>query len=159
MVMKTQGTNFFIIDTEATGGPVVMSLTCPTNIDGISATRDQLETTCLDSPARTYEPGLATPGTMTVAINFDPKEDTHSRLIEMWKSGLVTDMAIGYSDGSSVPDIGSDGSFDFPTDRSFLLLPQSYIADMPQTIALNAVVTSNVSIQLSGYPEVFKKVA
>ncbi len=157
MALKTQGTQFFIIDPDATGGPEVITVECAISIDGISASRDQLDTTCLESPARTYEAGLATPGQATVGLNFDPAVDSHFRVYNMWKEGIKTEMAVGYGDGTAIPGIDTDGLFDLPTTRSFVVLHDAYIADVPQTLALNALVNANVTIQLSGFPDIVRK--
>ncbi len=71
--MKTQGTQMYTVD------PVdnsLIKIVCVTSIDGIDTTIEQLETTCLESTARTYEAGLATPGSATFGINTDPKDPT-----------------------------------------------------------------------------------
>ncbi len=135
-------------------------------INGIAATRDQLDTTCLESPARTFEAGLASPGQMTFTINLDPADDTHLRIYELWQEGTKFEMAIGYSDGDkdsagamSAPGVDSNFLFDLPDDRSWLVMHDSFIANVPQDLALNALVTANVSVQLSGYPDLVAKAA
>jgi hypothetical protein len=158
MSMLTQGTNVYILDPEATGGPEVLAVECPTNVSGISAPRDQIEDTCLDATARSYQPGLMTPGQATIALNLDLRLASHQRILELWQSGTKFDMAVGYNVGSdpdAVPGVDTAGEFDFPDTRGYCLLSQSYIADVPQDLPLNAVVTANVSVQLSGFPEFF----
>lgn len=161
MAMKTQGTQLYIIDPDTNE---VMNIRCTTNISGITAARDQLESTCLESEARTYEAGMPTPGQMSFSLYFDPKEESHKRIYELWRDGLKMEMAIGYSDGDkdsnglmSAPGVDSNNLFNLPDDRSWLVLHQSYFADVPQELALNALVTANVTVQLSGFPDVFEK--
>ncbi len=159
MPLKTQGTQLFIIDPDASGGPAVLQIGCVTSIDGIEATRDQNESTCLDSEARTYEPGLATPGQATFGINFDPADASHIRVFELWQAGTKFEMALGYSDGTAPPNgVDSAGLFDLPTTRSWLVMHNAYFANVPQNLALNALVTANVAVQLSGFPDIFVKV-
>lgn len=164
MAIKTQGTELYILDPDDC--VTVIEVGCVTAIDGISATRDQLESTCLDSLARTYEAGMATPGAMTFTINFDPSETTHNRVYELWRAGTKFEMALGYSDGikdsneqMDAPTAGSDCLFDLPDTRSFLVMHDSFISNVPQTWALNALVTANVSVQLSGFPELIRRTA
>ncbi|GAB3282652.1 hypothetical protein GCM10027347_59020 [Larkinella harenae] len=157
MALKTQGTHLYLIDPDAVGGPDVLTIGCVTAVNGIEATREQLETTCLDSPARTYEAGLATPGQMTFTINFDPADESHVRIYELWKAGTKFEMALGYSDGTAVPTVDTNGMFDLPPTRSYLVFHDTYIANVPQDLALNALVTANVAVQLSGFPDLFKK--
>ncbi len=78
--MKTQGTDLYVIDPD---DGTVITVGCPTSIDGIDTSIEQLETTCLNSLARTYEAGLATPGTATFGINVDPKDASHLRLHQL----------------------------------------------------------------------------
>lgn len=159
MALKTQKTNLFLIDPDATGGPEVLQVGCVISIDGIEATRDQLETTCMEGEARTYEPGMPTPGQMTFGINFDPSDDSHVRVYELWRSGTKFEMAIGYSDGTASPSVDTDGLFDLPATRSWLVMHDSYIANVPQTLQLNALVNANVAVQLSGFPDLVRKSA
>lgn len=156
--IKTQGTHVYIIDPDATGGPEIMQIECAISVDGIGGARDQIDSTCLESPARTFEAGLATPGTSTIGLNFDPSSDSHVRLFNLWKAGTKFEMAIGYSDGTAPPTLDTAGDFDFPTTRSFLALHDTFVADFPQNFALNALVTANVAFQLSGFPDLFPKV-
>lgn len=158
MALKTQGTQLYIIDEGASGGAEVLTVGCVISIDGIEATRDQLESTCLESEARTYEPGMPTPGQMTFGINFDPADSSHVRVYELWRSGVKFEMAMGYSDGTATPTLDSSDMFNLPTTRSWLVFHDAYIANVPQTLALNALVNANVAVQLSGFPDLIPKV-
>ncbi len=157
MALKTQGTKVYIIDPEGTNQGDVLQIACATSIDGITAPRDQLDSTCLESAARTYEPGMPTPGQMTINLNFDPSSASHLRVYELWQSGTKFDMAIGYSDGTSDADVDTAGDFDLPSDRSWLVMTDAFFANVPQNLALNALVTASVSVQLSGFPDLFVK--
>lgn len=157
MAKKTQGTQVYIIDPDATGGPVVLAIDCVISLDGISAPRDQLDATCLEDQARTFLAGLATPGQVTLGLNFDPATNSHERIYDLWKDGTKFDMAIGWSDGVAAPDLDTANDFDLPTTRSWILLNQVYIADVPLNFALNALVTANIPFQQSGFPTLFPK--
>lgn len=158
MSVKTQGTQLFIIDEDAPGGAAVLAIKCVTSLDGLGAPREQLETTCLEADAREYVGGLSTPGQITVNLNFDPSNDSHYRLYELWKENKSFKAAIGFSNLPGVPSIDSAGEFDFPTTRDFIAF-EGYVVDLPINIALNAVVTAAVPIQVSGEYNIFKKVA
>ncbi len=152
--MKTQGTDLYAIDPED-GSLIVVG--CPTSIDGIDTTLEQLETTCLNSLARTYEAGLATPGTATFAINVDPKDPSHLRLHQLKVAGESLKWAVGWSESPGTdPTIeqDSDGEYQFVTDdaRSWILF-DGFMNSFPFSFALNAQVTSTVGIQVSGEPE------
>lgn len=149
MALKTQGSELYFADPD-TGA--VVEVGCVTTFTGLSAARDQIETTCLDSPARTYEAGMATPGTATFTINFDPSDASHIRLHELYQAGTTVNWAMGLSDGTAAPTgVDSAGEFILPTTRTFILF-DGFVTDYPFDLALNTVVTSNLGIQISGYP-------
>lgn len=148
MAKKTQGTMLWFKDPD-TGEPELVG--CVTSITGITASRDQIEVTCLDSDAREYEAGMPTPGQAQFAINFDPADPSHVRLHALYKLGTTLEWAIGWSDGTSVPTTNTAG-FVTPTTRSWILF-DGYITDLPFDFSLNAVVASTVSVQVSGFPD------
>jgi len=100
MAIKAQKTGLWF-QNSTTG--VVIKVQCAKSISGLSAERDQAETTCLDDDARTYEPGLATPGVASVAIDPDPKYTGHKELIALHQTGEKVNWAVGWSDGTSLP--------------------------------------------------------
>lgn len=153
MALKTQGTMLYTIDPE---DDTLLVVGCVISIDGVDTTLDQIETTCLDASARTYVAGLATPGTASFQINFDPADDSHVRLHELKVAGTELEWAIGLSDGTAPPTVDTDGEFVLPTTRSWIAF-DGFMNSYPFAFALNAVVTSNVGIQISGEPTVTPK--
>lgn len=154
MALKTQGTQLYVADPAT---DTLITVGCVTNITGITATRDQIETTCLDSTARTYVAGLAAPGAATFTINFDPTDASHTRLHELYVSGDTLEFALGWSDGTAAPTVDTNGTFNLPTTRTWISF-DGFITDLPFDFALNTVVTSNVSVQVSGFPTLTEKV-
>lgn len=153
MAIKTQGTDLYTID-PADG--TLLKVGCVTSIDGIDTTLDQIETTCLESPARTYEAGLATPGTATFGINVDPSDGSHVRLHQLKVAGTTLQWAIGWSEDPGTPpavttDSDGENVFDPPDSRSWILF-EGFMNSFPFSFAQNAVVTSTVGIQVSGEP-------
>lgn len=148
MAIKTQGTELFVVDPDDYS---VIKVGCVTTINGVSAGRDQIETTCLDSAARTYVAGMATPGAATFGINFDPGDESHVRLHELYVEGVTLEWAIGLSDGTADMATASTDGFTVPTTRSFILF-DGFISDLPFDFSLNSVVSSSVSVQISGFP-------
>ena len=148
MAIKTQGTQLYFIDPVDDG---ITTVGCVTGVTGLTAARDQIETTCLDSDARTYEPGMATPGAAQFTINFDTSDASHVRLHELYRAGTSLKWAIGWSDGTAAPSGASGNEFNLPTTRSWISF-DGYISDLPFDFALNAVVSSNISIQVSDFP-------
>src|SRR5690606_28139604 len=124
--------------------------------DGIDTSVEQIETTCISDTARTYEAGLATPGTASFGINTDPSDPSHVRLHELKTAGATLKWAVGWSEA---PDVApttaqdSDGEYVFVTDptRSWILF-EGFMNSFPFSFALNSVVQSTVGIQVSGEP-------
>lgn len=155
MSIRTQGSNLYVIDPV---GCTVLEVGCVTSIDGIDTTVEQIETTCLNASARTYESGLATPGTATFGINFDPSDASHVRIHALKVAGTTLQWAVGFSE---TPDLAptaqtnSAGECEFITNpaRSWILF-EGFMNSYPFSFAQNAVVQSTVGIQVSGEPEV-----
>lgn len=153
MAIKTQGTYLYTIDPDDES---LITVACVTSIDGIDTTNEQIETTCLESLARTYLAGLATPGTASFGINFDTSESTHTRIHQLKVAGTTLTWAIGFSDGTAAPTVDSGGTFDLATSRSWIRF-EGFMTSFPFSFAQNAVVQSTVGIQVSGEPEVKAK--
>lgn len=161
MAIKTARTSMYYIDPE---GDAVVTVGCVTSVSGIEASRDQLEDTCLEADARSYLAGLATPGAKTFTINFDPADASHVKVYNLWKAGTKVQWAIGLSDGPPAPaalvppEYASDGGFSLPDTRSWLTY-EGYVANVPLDLPLNALVTANVSVQLSDFPNLTPRTA
>jgi len=147
MALKTQGTNLYAID-PADDSVIVVG--CVTSISGVSAARDQIETTCLEAQARSYEAGMLTPGAANFGINMDPSDASHIRLHELYVSGETLKWTIGLSDGTAAPMVTA-GEFVLEDTRSWLSF-EGYISDFPFDFALSAVVASTLALQVSGFP-------
>ena len=147
MAKKTQGTNLYLIDP---ADDSVIIVGCVTSISGITASRDQIETTCLEDQARSYEAGMLTPGAASFGINVDPADASHVRLHELYTSGENLKWALGWSDGVAPPTVLA-GDWVLPTTRSWISF-EGYISDYPFEFALSAVVASTIAVQVSGQP-------
>lgn len=158
MAVKTQGTQLYIIDPEPSAGCEILTVLCATSLSGLGAPREQIETTCLEDDARTYVGGLATPGQLTVTLNFDPNNESHYRMYELWRDNVDFTFAIGVGSDIGTPTLDSNCDFEFPTTRAFLTA-QGYVVDLPLEFALNQVVTASVPIQVSGEYLIVRKVA
>src|SRR5690606_37333358 len=151
--MRTAGTELYFLDPDDCS---VVQVGCPTSITGLDSTIDQLETTCLESTARTYEAGLATPGTATFTFNLDPQDASHKRLLDLKTAGLSTKWVIGFPDAIGTAPSGaadSDGECEFTlpssrTWREFEGFVNSYACDF----CMNALIAATVGIQVSGEP-------
>lgn len=158
MALKSQGTRLYVIDP---ADDSVLTVGCVNNIDGIDTTIEQIDVTCLEDLARRFIAGLATPGSANFGIQFDPADESHVRLHQLKTAGTSLQWAVAFSDGTAAPtvhiDSQGDGEFVFPTTRSFLAF-EGFMNSFPFSIPLNAVVTNNVGIQVSGEPTLHVKV-
>jgi hypothetical protein len=154
LAIKTQGSDLFAIDPEDGS---LLEVGCVTSIDGIDTTVEQIDTTCLSSLARTYVAGLLTPGAATFGINTDPSDDSHVRLHQLKTAGTELQWALGWSDGTADPTVGSPDVFVLPTSRSWITF-NGFMNSFPFSFAQNTVVTSTVGIQISGDPVLVPKV-
>lgn len=147
--MKTQGTDLYAIDP---ADDSILTVGCVTSIDGIDTTLDQIEITCLGDTARSYEAGLATPGTATFGINFDPQDPSHIRLHQLKVSGVTLRWAIGFAEAPGVaPTVDTAGDFELPDSRTWLTF-SGFMNAFPFSFQQNSVVQSNIGIQISGDP-------
>lgn len=158
MAVKTQGTQLYVLDDTASGGAEILTVLCATSLSGLGSAREQIDVTCLESDFRLFEGGLATPGALSITLNFDPSNESHYRLYELWKANTNFKFAIGFSDGTVAPTIDSAGDFDFATSRTYVEA-EGYVVDVPIDISLNAVVTATIPVQVSGEYTIFRKVA
>lgn len=150
----TQGTKLYAIDPADNS---LITVECVTSIDGIDSTIEQIETTCLEAKARTYEAGLATPSAATFGINTDPESSSHVRLHQLKTAGTTLSWAVGWSDGTAAPTIDSNGDFVLPATRSWITF-EGFMNSYPFAFAQNSVVQSTVGIQVSGDPVFVPKV-
>lgn len=159
MSVKTQGSQLYILDEEASGGAEVLVVECAVSISGLSNPREQIEVTCLESDTREYVGGLSTPGSVTVTVNFDPDNESHYRLYELWRNNADNfTAAIGYGTPVNVAPTIVAGEFTYPTTRTFIEF-DAYVSDVPLEAALNSVWTSAITFQISGPYTIFRKTA
>lgn len=153
MSILTQGTEVFVLDPDASGGPAVLKIECATSLNPGGAPADQIEDTCLEErDAKAYKRGLRTPGQASLGINADPQKASHVRLHAMSQDDTLSNLkwVVGWSDGTSPPTVNTDGDdFELPTDRTWFRF-QGYVADFPLDFQGNTVVATQASIQRSG---------
>lgn len=154
MAVKTQFTDLYFIDP---ADDSIVKVACITSLTGITADRGQIDVSCMDSVAFKYLAGMANPGQAQFGIFPDPSEPSHVRLHELYKVGTVVKWATGWSDGTAPPTADTDGEFVLPTTRSWLAFDGS-VNNFPFDFAINSAVTSQLSLQLSGFPEWVVKV-
>lgn len=154
MSLNVQGSNLWFRDPD---NDAIVEVGCVTNLSGLTASRDQLDVTCISDEARRFEAGLLTPGAASFSINFDPADPSHVRLHELYRAGTTLDWALGLSDGTAPPTaIDTGGNFNVPTSRTFITF-EGYVSDFPWDLTVGAKVTNALSIQISDFPVLHPK--
>lgn len=162
MSILTQGTQIFALVPSATGsGPyTVLEIEHATSFDPGGAPAEQIEDTSLDAQERTYKKGLRTPGSASLGLNADPTNASHIRLHQLSEADGDTGIkwVVGWSDGKGVvPTVSTQGNdFELPATRTWFSF-EGYVSDFPFNFALNAVVTTTVTIQRTGSSAWIKK--
>lgn len=151
--MRSAGTTLWFLDPGNNCEAVQVG--CPTSFTGLDSTIEQIETTCLESTARTYEAGLATPGAASFTLNLDPQDPTHVRLLELKAQGLTVQWAIGFPESQDAPT-GAEGSgtvddceWTLPTSRTWVTFA-GFVNSYAFDFSLNATIAATVGIQVSG---------
>src|SRR5690554_6913185 len=128
----------------------VLAIACATAFTPGGNPADQIETTCLEDFDRSYMPGLRTPASATLTVNFDPAEPSHVRLFELSQENPTPTIrwALGWSDGTAAPTADGD-DFELPASRTWFVF-EGYLSDVPFDFATNSVVTSDITIQRVG---------
>lgn len=160
MSVLTQGTQIFFIDPEFdSSGAGVRQVECATTFSPGGNPADQIEDTCLEDTTRRYKPGLRTPGQATLGLNADPENESHVRLHELSETDPSPTLkwAVGWSDGTALPTVDSNGDFQLPTTRTWFIF-EGYVSDFPFDFAANTVVTTQAAIQRSGGSAWIRKV-
>jgi len=148
MAKLTKGTQIYFIDP---ADDSVVEVTGVVSFNPGGAPADQIETTSLTDEAKTFLRGMRTPGQASMEINADPENASHLRLHELAQDDNVeyVKWAIGWSDGTDVPTVDSNGDFVLGSGRTWYQY-NGYIADFPFDFSTNSVVKSSVSIQRTG---------
>jgi hypothetical protein len=147
--ITTKGTQLYLRIQNSNGYEMVQ-VGCPRGIQGLGGAASQVDDTCLDDEEMKYKPGMPNPGAMTVDLNFDPTVISHQELWELYNSQEVVPWAVGWSDGKDIPPtVDMSGTITYPSTRTFTSF-EGYIADLPLNFAINALVTSQMSVQRNG---------
>jgi hypothetical protein len=157
MSLNVQGSQLYFVDPGDSGGPEIVEVGCVTTLDGLTASRDQLDVTCISDESRNFEAGLLTPGAASFGILFDPSDESHIRLHELYRAGTRVKWALGLSDGTAPPSsVDSDGLPVLPTTRTYITF-DGYVSDYPWSLAIGQKVTNSLSVQVSDFPTLHVK--
>lgn len=163
MAIKTQGTQVYFVNTIVDGVTQAVTyelieIDCPTALSAGGESIEEIEVTCLKDNVRRYVGGLATPGEATLTVNYDHTDVSLLDLKALHNSGEITTFVIGFSNGETDPTIAaSTGVVTYPNDRSYLAF-DAYVMSFPFTFELNAVVTSEIGLRVTGKTNLYNKI-
>lgn len=106
------------------------------SISGPDSEYDDVDTTTLDSSTnfRTFIPGLADPGALTIELVADPTLASHSRLSTYFEAGSLKTYTVSHATSANT--------------QSF----SAYVKSIGQEIPLDDLVTRSVVFKVSGDP-------
>lgn len=145
MAVKTQGTQLYFLDPATS---TIMEVGCIESLSGINTTADQIETTCLSSDDREYVAGLRNPGQAQFNLRTDFSVASHAALYVLCQDQTSTSWFVGWSDGDDAPTY-SGSTLSLPDDRTWIEF-EGYVSEMPFQFDQNSVVSSSVTVQVSG---------
>ncbi len=149
-VVKSQGTELFVIETASASDPTITKFACPTGISGLGGAKDQTEVSCLSTVGdKEFVPGLGNPGQVSVPFNLIPRETSHQILFTLKDAGTVLNWLECLSESTTPPTMDTDNAFAAPTDRTSFAF-EGYIADVTIDVATNDIVKGTLLIQRSG---------
>lgn len=157
MSVLTKGTKVWFRDPDATAGGEIVEIPGMTQFNPGGTPAEQIDDTDLADMERKYKRGMRTPGQATGAVKADPAIAAHIRLAELANDDADRNIEffVGWSDGTTAPTFASEAVV-LPLDRTFYTF-QGYISDFPFDFTLNAIVTTQLSIQRSGKGQWLKK--
>lgn len=145
--MKVQGSQLYFVDPT---GNTLMEVDCPTQMSLGGGERDQIETTCLGADQRSFEPGLRARNTFSFTINADLSKASHARLAALYASGDVIHWAIGVGMPKIDPTVDvTEHTITPGAGREWRLFDGS-VGSFPTDLALNAVVTAQITVVVDG---------
>jgi hypothetical protein len=147
--LSTKKTSAWFVYTNSNGYTLVQ-VGCPKGFGPIGGSKSQVDRTCLEDTEKQFDPGMASPGAISVPLDFDPTKVSHQDIVAMDISDLKTTWIVGMSDGTSPPTVNaSTGVITWPSTRTYVEF-QGYVADTPVDFQIDKNVGMNVSIQRSG---------
>jgi hypothetical protein len=90
----------------------VFKVDCPKTLTGITASKSEIDVTCLDSEGMESMPGMATGGTANIGLDFDPDIQSHMRLNQIFEDDETVQWLVGWSGSKSVPTYAATGTVD-----------------------------------------------
>lgn len=160
MAISASLTNLYIIDPDDDS---VLKICELDSIEGVDATVQANASNSLCRDYTTYTPGNLDPGQANLTLNFDPEENAHVRLNELYRERKTLHWCIGFSDGTDSPKAETDGQsektglFDLaPIDRTCIYF-DGFMTSYSFGAAVNNMVSVPVGIQLTNVPELVER--
>lgn len=145
-LVKTQGTELFILDSTDTGNEVT-KIGRVTGISGIGGQAGDIDTTDLDSLAREFATGLVDNGTVTIDVNYDPA-DAGQVKINSLNGGPNVRFLIAGSEDATDPTF-SAGNFTIPTARTTFDFTGG-VTQFSKDLSADDVYRGSITVRVSG---------
>ena len=144
-VLKTQGTELFLID-EADTGNEVRKIGQLTGGTGVGGEAGEIDKTDLDSQAMEFVTALKDNGTASLNVNWDPQNTTH-QTIDALVGGPNKRVLICCSESEVAPAFTS--ALTLPTDRTVIDLTVGF-RSFPKDFTSNEIWRGSISVRVTG---------
>lgn len=114
--LKTQGTEIYILD-DTDSGNEVRKIGQITGFSGVGGQAGEIDVTDMDSTAREFLAGLKDNGTVSINVNWDPQDASHTTL-DALVGGASKRIFIACSESATQPTYSA--GYTLPTDRTTL---------------------------------------
>lgn len=137
VIVSGSGSSFVVSPTQTvasesmTSTPVYTKITNLTDVSGFTQAANVIDVTDLDSVAKEKRLGLQDWGQLTLALNIDLKQASHSALLAAKKAGTLLTFRMTLSDNSTI-------------------VFTAYVSSFPISSKVDAVVSGSVSLEVSG---------
>ena len=116
MAVLTQGTHVWIKHGTT---PTLTRMTCIKALTLGDDSTTEISDTCLDEPeTATSQYGLTTLGEGSIQIDTDPKNASHTTLLQLASTQKTVEVYVGWADGTAAPTM-TTGTVTMPTTRTW----------------------------------------
>lgn len=139
-MITSQGIELFFTD-----GTTLYKIGCPLSISPLSDPIAGVDQTPLGASASTSAPGKITTGNFSCTVHYDGSDAAQAALLEAYENRTTLKWALLLSESTTQPTL-SFGSIAVPTARTALEFG-GWLSDRPLTIAIDKLVTMQISVQ------------
>ena len=145
-VLKTKGTEFYILDDTDTGNEV-LKVGQVTSFNINDSDDPQINTTNFDSTRQEFVSGL--PGELgsTIGLDFDPQNTAHVKIRDAREAGTTLRIFVASSESDTQPTFSA--GFTLPTDRTTWDIPAARITSFDLDVSADDIWRGTTGIAFS----------